>query len=215
MRDVYKNVRFYDDLKDLEDQARKAVERDSRMIDLTNEYMTTLGKSRGETETQIEENNRRAIGSIKSNFVPEVNTVRLAQGEIRKRPSVYDDYGKTERKSREQTRKTSKEKSFNLKKIAIAASLTIALAGGGAYMAAVTKAQEESFERATEIVNIVDAGDYHPQLSGYELVVQANGDCFFRDVDGMTFGQYGEGENAITADEVGEMLEKIDQSKQR
>lgn len=214
MRDAYRNTPVYDDFFLLEEQGKKAAEGDTRIMNLTNDFMTIIGKSRGESEKEIEANNRRATGSVKTNREYGGSTVRLAKSEIKRNPSIYDNYGKLE-EPRKRVRQVAKQTSINLKKLTLAASLTLALAGGGAYVAAVTKAQQESFERATEIVNVVDAGDYHPQLGGYDLVIQANGDCYFRDADGKTFSRYGEGENTISANDVGELVEMANQSHQR
>jgi len=213
MKDAYRNMPIYDDFEELKKQGIMAAEGDTRIMKMTDEFMTTLGRARGESEREIRENNRRSMGSVRTNREYGGSTVNLANAGVTRRPSVYDNYGKNA--SERKVRKAAKETSNKMKKIAITASLALALAGSGVYLGAVIKAQDESFERANEIVNVVDAGDYHPQLGGYELIERANGSYFFRDADGNIFSRYGEGDFLISADEVGELVEQANQSHQR
>ena len=185
--------------KELHNIVMSGVTGQTRIVNLGKSMSDTIGRGRHETEMEMKENYRKTFGNSNVQYGNDM-TVRLAQGTSSQVESMASSFAKPKKVGSA----VQKKNSVNIKKAIMAVGLTLALGGG---LTACSELKENVEQDHFTVVSTIDAGDYHPQLEGIELIEYADGRYAFKDADGDTFAKYGNGEYIIDANELGQSLE--------
>lgn len=189
------------------EEIKNGIVNDTKIKELTRQMSDTIGRARGETEEELEENYRKLFYPQKENPIASMgHTARLVETRKKREhveihPSMLESA--EEWKERVGARREERQRQYilerrkKIKKVVVGVTLAAALVAGGSVLANKLDEKYDIFEDPVEIVNVISAEEYNPYFEGIELIEYSNGSYTFRDSDGDLFSNYGTDKNHI------------------